>query len=74
MTLLSEKNQLRLMRARTRARHIVRASASRLCLTAAKLFGKSGGDADGPYAMVTAPVRPRLPHKSGSVAVDPYEY
>ena len=28
---------------------------------------------DDPYAMVTAPVRPRLPRKSGSAAVDPYE-
>jgi hypothetical protein len=28
---------------------------------------------DDPYAMVTAPVRPKLPRKSGSVAVDPYE-
>jgi hypothetical protein len=28
---------------------------------------------DDPYAMVTVPVRPRLPRKSGSAAVDPYE-
>ena len=28
---------------------------------------------DDPYAMVTARVRPRLPRKSGSAAVDPYE-
>jgi hypothetical protein len=28
---------------------------------------------DDPHAMVTVPVRPRLPGKSGSAAVDPYE-
>ena len=29
---------------------------------------------DDPFAMVTAPRLPRMPRKSGSVAVDPYEY
>ena len=29
---------------------------------------------DDPYAMVTVPTRPQMPRRSGSVAVDPYEY
>jgi hypothetical protein len=31
------------------------------------------GNPDDPYAMVTAHTRPRVPRRSGSAAVDPYE-
>ncbi|HEY1239251.1 MAG TPA: hypothetical protein VGF16_01790 [Bryobacteraceae bacterium] len=31
-------------------------------------------DPDAPFALVTAPLMPRVPRRSGAVAVDPYEY
>lgn len=74
MHLLSEKAQLGLIRTRTKVRRIVRASTRRIRVAAGRLLGKPGADPDEPYAMVTAPVRPRLPRKSGSVAVNPYEF
>ena len=74
MRLLSDKAQLRLIRSRTRFRRMLRASTRRLRAAAGRLFARGGAGPDEPYALVTARVRPRLPHKSGGVAVDPYEF
>ena len=78
MKLLSEKSQLQLIRLRTRLRRR-KADALRAWVQIRKAIqGKPKRDdpydPDEPYAMVTAPTRPRVPHRSGSVAVDPYEY
>lgn len=79
MKLLSEKSQLRLIRLRTRLRRRVREDALRVWVRirrAVQVQPKGGDpeDPDEPYAMVTATTRPRMPRRSGSVAVDPYEY
>jgi len=79
MKLLSEESQLRLIRLRTRLRRRVREDALRVWVrirraVQAQPKGDDPYDPDEPYAMVTAPTRPRVPRRSGSVAVDPYEY
>lgn len=74
MHLLSERNQIQLIRLRTSVRRAVKRHATRLRVQIGRVFTKPGHDPDEPYALVTAPVKPRLPHKSGAVAVDPYEY
>jgi hypothetical protein len=78
MELLSENNQLRLIRLRTRLRRQVKENALRAWVQVRRAVGAKPKrndpyDPDEPYAMVTAGTRPRLPRRSGSVAVDPYE-
>ena len=78
MNLLSEKGQLQLIRLRTQFRRH-RADALRAWVQIRKAFQAKPKrdnpfDPDEPYATVTAPTRPRVPRRSGSVAVDPYEY
>jgi hypothetical protein len=77
--MLFEKSQLRLIRLRTRLRRRVREDALRVWVQIRRAVHtrpkrNDPYDPDEPYAMVTAPTRPRLPQRSGSVAVDPYEY
>ena len=78
MNLLSEKGQLRLIRLRTRLRRhkadALRAWVQIRRAVQATPRREDPYDPDEPYAMVTAPTCPRLPRRSGSVAVDPYEY
>ena len=77
MNLLSDRDQLRRLRASVRK--AVKADALRLWVRVRKAVKRLAKfddphDPDEPYAMVTAPTRPRLPRRSGAVAVDPYEY
>lgn len=77
--MLFQRSHLKLIRLRTEFRRGAKTaveSARRLSFQirrAVTSFGKPH-DPDGPYSMVTAPTRPRLPRRSGAVAVDPFEY
>ena len=83
MNLLPGIRPLRLERLRARARRAIHGNMGRNVLglwvrirRAVRPAGTrdDGDDPDAPFALVTAPVKPRLPRRSGAVAVDPYEY
>ncbi len=71
-----DRNRHKLIRLRTRVRRALKIkpilSWAQLRWAITKVLRKPGDDPDD-FAMVTAPVKPRLPRRSGAVAVDPLE-